>query len=52
LEGRLRTISANTTVRTGLKRSQAATTAIGQVKKKQQNRAAAFGTCHITAGFF
>jgi hypothetical protein len=25
---------------------------IGQVKKTQQNRAAAFGTCQITAGFF
>ena len=29
-------------------RSQAATTAIALVKKSQQNRAAAFGTCQIT----
>jgi hypothetical protein len=36
----------------GTWRSQAATTAIGQVKKSQQNCAAAPGTCQITAGFF
>jgi hypothetical protein len=51
-EDRLRTIPSNTTARAGGKLPHAATSAIGQVKKSQQNRAAALGTCQITAKFF
>jgi hypothetical protein len=51
-EGRLRTIPDDTTARPGGKLPHAETSAIGQVKKIQQNRAAAFGTCQITGIFF
>jgi hypothetical protein len=47
-----RTMAANPVIKLGGNRAHTQTTVLDQLKKSQQNRATAFGSCQITANFF
>jgi hypothetical protein len=49
LRGRHRAMAANPVIRFGSNRAHTETTVLDQVKKSQQNRATALGSCQITA---
>jgi hypothetical protein len=49
LRGRHRTMAANPIIWFGSKLAHTETTVLDQLKKSQQNRATAFGSCQITA---
>jgi hypothetical protein len=50
--GRHRTMATNPVIKLGGNRAHAETTVLTQLKKSQQNRATAFGSCQITAIYF
>jgi hypothetical protein len=52
LRGRHRTMAVNPNPRLRGNRAHTQTTVLDQLKKSQQNRATAFGSCQITANFF
>jgi hypothetical protein len=44
-------MAVNPAIRFGSNRAHTQTMVLGQLKKSQQNRATAFGSCQITANF-
>jgi hypothetical protein len=52
LRGRHRTKAANPILQLGGNRAHTQTAMLDQLKKSQQNRATAFGSCQITANIF
>jgi hypothetical protein len=45
-------MAANPVIKLGGNRAHTETTVLGQLKRNQQNRATAFGSCQITAKTF